>query len=190
MPVSSFRGKEKFVRRIGQRLFAPTPQQLCCILKPHLLEPLGHQLRLLLRRFVVFLRMDVGKLNNTNFHTADLFGLWVAPGFHETEHYTAYPLQGGLQLPDRENHLSQSERMKNLRLTYQVHIAAMQKLGGFGDTEARAARILELEHALAEKHLRLAENKDIHAANNTWKRTEFTAKAQGLDWAEYCVGRA
>ena len=45
-------------------------------------------------------------LNNTNFHTPNLFGLWVAPGFNDSEHYTAYLLQGGLQLPDREYYLA------------------------------------------------------------------------------------
>src|SRR6266446_5710489 len=51
------------------------------------------------------LRADVDALNNTNFHTANLFGLWVAPGFNDSEHYNAYLLQGGLQLPDREYYL-------------------------------------------------------------------------------------
>jgi len=35
------------------------------------------------------LRADVDALNNTNFHTANLFGLWVAPGFNDSEHYAA-----------------------------------------------------------------------------------------------------
>src|SRR5579864_5040713 len=29
------------------------------------------------------LRADVDALNNTNFHTSNLFGLWVAPGFND-----------------------------------------------------------------------------------------------------------
>ncbi len=41
------------------------------------------------------LRADVDALNNTNFHTSNLFGLWVAPGFNDSEHYAAYLLQGG-----------------------------------------------------------------------------------------------
>ena len=41
---------------------------------------------------------DVDALNNTNFHTANLFGLWVAPGFNDSEHYAAYLLQGGLRI--------------------------------------------------------------------------------------------
>ncbi|MGA2170634.1 MAG: M13 family peptidase, partial [Terracidiphilus sp.] len=38
------------------------------------------------------LRADVDALNNTNFHTANLFGLWIAPGFNDSEHYMAYLL--------------------------------------------------------------------------------------------------
>src|SRR5262249_25304729 len=33
------------------------------------------------------LRADVDALNNTNFHTSNLFGLWAAPGFDDSSHY-------------------------------------------------------------------------------------------------------
>jgi endothelin-converting enzyme/putative endopeptidase len=134
------------------------------------------------------LRADVDALNNTNFHTPNLFGLWVAPDFDDSDHFAPYLMQGGLQMPDREYYLGQSERMKNLRTEYQTHVAAMLKLAGLSDTETRAAKILELEHAIAEKHLTLAENEDIHKANNHWKRTEFAAKAPGLEWEEFFRG--
>jgi putative endopeptidase len=134
------------------------------------------------------LRADVDALNNTNFHTANLFGLWVAPGFNDSEHYAAYLMQGGLELPNREYYVSDSERMRDLRSKYQAHISAILKLAGFTDTDARATRIVELEHAIAETHLSLADNEDIHKANNTWALAEFSAKAPGLDWAEYFRG--
>jgi endothelin-converting enzyme/putative endopeptidase len=134
------------------------------------------------------LRADVDALNNTNFHTANLFGLWVAPGFNDSEHYTPYLLQGGLQLPDREYYLADSEQMKQLRSEYETHVSAMLKLAGFTGTDARAKRIVELEHAIAEKHLSLAENEDVLKANNTWAQADFGAKAPGLDWAEYFRG--
>ncbi|MGC2110454.1 MAG: M13 family metallopeptidase [Candidatus Korobacteraceae bacterium] len=134
------------------------------------------------------LRADVDALNNTNFHTSHLFGLWVAPGFNDSDHYAAYLLQGGVQLPDREYYVSDNEHMKELRTKYQAHISTMLKLAGFNDTDARAERIVALEHAIAEKHLSLAENDDIHKANNTWKQSDFSAKAPGLDWAEYFRG--
>jgi putative endopeptidase len=134
------------------------------------------------------LRADVDALNNTNFHTANLFGLWVAPGFNDSEHYAAYLMQGGLELPNREYYISDSERMRDLRSKYQAHVAAMLKLAGFTDSEARATRIVEMEHAIAETHLSLADNENIHKANNTWTQADFSAKAPGLDWAEYFRG--
>ena len=158
-------------------------------LRPHL-EAIAaiHDKRELARALGESLRADVDALNNTNFHTANLFGLWVAPGFNDSEHYAAYLLQGGLQLPDREYYLSDSDRMRDIRAKYQAHISAMLKLAGFSDSDARAQRIIELEHAIAEKHLSLAENEDIHKANNPWKQADFAAKAPGLDWAEYFRG--
>lgn len=134
------------------------------------------------------MRADVDALNNTNFHSENLFGLWVAPSFNDSEHYTAYLMQGGLQLPDREYYLSDSAAMRAIRSQYQTHVAAMLKLAGFNDTDARATRIIELEHAIAEKHRSLAENNDIHKANNPWNASDFAVKARGLDWAEYFRG--
>jgi endothelin-converting enzyme/putative endopeptidase len=131
------------------------------------------------------LRADVDPLNNTNFHTSNLFGLWVAPNFNDVDHYTAYLLQGGLRLPDREYYLSDSDAMRDTRAKYQAHVATMLKLAGFSDADGRATRIVELEHAIAEKHISLAENDDIHKANNTWTLRDFNAKAPGLNWAEY-----
>jgi len=131
------------------------------------------------------LRADVDALNNTNFHTPHLFGLWVAPSFNDSEHYTAYLLQGGLQLPDREYYLADSQRMSDIRTKYQAHVSAMLKLAGFTEADTRAECIVQLEHAIAEKHLSLADNEDIHKANNTWKQSDFTAKAPGFDWGEY-----
>ncbi len=134
------------------------------------------------------LRADVDPLNNTNFHTSNLFGLWTAPGFNDSEHYAAYLLQGGLELPDREYYLSDTPHMRDLRTEYQKHVAAMLKLAGFTDTEARASRIIELEHSIAQKHRSLPDNEDIHKANNTWKQSDFTAKSPGLDWKEFFAG--
>jgi endothelin-converting enzyme/putative endopeptidase len=97
-------------------------------------------------------------------------------------------MQGGLELPDREYYLADSERMRDIRAKYQAHISTMLKLAGFTETDARAQRVVELEHGIAEKHISLAEDEDIHKANNTWKQTEFSVKAPGLDWAEYFRG--
>ena len=134
------------------------------------------------------LRADVDPLNNTNFQTANLFGLWVAPGFSDYQHYNAYLLQGGLVMPDREYYISDSPHMKEVQEKYKTHIAAMLKLAGFSDAEGRAAKVYELEHAIAEKHRSLAENEDIHKSNNIWTQADFAKNAPGLDWAEFFQG--
>lgn len=131
------------------------------------------------------LRQDVDPLNNTNYHTMNLFGLWVAPGFDDYQHYIPYLLQGGLTMPDREYYVSDSEHMRQVRTKFQAHVAAMLKLAGFSEPEARAARIVQLETAIAQKHRGLAENQDVHKANTVWAPADFAAKAPGLDWAEY-----
>jgi len=134
------------------------------------------------------LRADVDALNNTNYHTANLFGVWVAPSFNDSEHYTAYLLQGGLELPDRDYYLSATPHMKDVQAKYLAHISATFKLAGFSDPDARAAKVVALEKSIAEVHTSLADNEDIHHANNPWKRAEFSSKAPGLDWAEYFAG--
>jgi putative endopeptidase len=131
------------------------------------------------------LRADTDVLNNTHLHTRNLFGLWVAPGFQDSSHYTAYLLQGGLAMPDREYYLSQSDAMKQIRQKYRAHIVTLLKLAGFTEVEGRADRIIALERAIAEKHLSLSEVFDVKKANNPWKASDFAAKAPGLDWAEY-----
>jgi len=134
------------------------------------------------------LRADVDALNNTNFHTPNLFGMWVAPDFNDSDHYAPYLLQGGLQLPDRDYYLSNSEHMKMVREKYLAHVAATLKLAGFDNPEQRAQKLVQLEHDIAETHLTLAENDDIHKANNPWTQADFAAKAPGLEWAEYFRG--
>jgi len=131
------------------------------------------------------LRADVDPLNNTNFHTSNLFGLWVAPGFHDSAHYAGYLLQGGLELPDREYYLADTDHMREIRAKYQAHVAAMLKLAGFSDEKARAVRIIELEHSVAETHTSLADDEDVSKADNTWKQSDFAVKAPGLDWNEF-----
>jgi endothelin-converting enzyme/putative endopeptidase len=131
------------------------------------------------------LRADVDPLNNTSFHTSNLFGLWVAQGFSDYQHYNAYLLQGGLVMPDREYYLASTPHMKEIQEKYKAHIAAMLKLAGFTDADARAAKIYELEHAIAQKHRSLEDNQDIHKSNNPWKQSDFAAKAPGLDWTEF-----
>ena len=158
-------------------------------LRPHLDAIAAiHGKKELARALGETLRADVDALNNTNYHTPNLFGMWVAPSFNDSDHYIAYLMQGGLQLYDREYYLSESTHMRDIRTKYQAHVANLLQLAGVPDAEGRAARILELETAIAKTHRSLADNQDINKANNPWTRADFRAKAPGLDWDEYFRG--
>jgi endothelin-converting enzyme/putative endopeptidase len=155
-------------------------------LKPHLTEIAAiHTPRELAHALGTSLRDDVDALNFTNFHTDNIFGLWVAPSFNDPDHYAPYLLQGGTELPDRDYYLESSDSMKDIRAKYQTHIARMFELAGLSDPAARATRVIALETEIAKKQISLADSEDIHKANNPWQLSDFTAKAPGLDWPEF-----
>ncbi len=134
------------------------------------------------------LRADVDAMNNTNFYTENLFGLWVAPAFADPDHYVAYMMQGGLGLPDREYYLSDNPKMATIRTAYVAHIAKMLALAGIADAGAKADAIMALETAIAKAHVNRADSEDVLKANNPWSRADFAAKAPGLDWNAYFDG--
>ncbi|MBV8664989.1 MAG: M13 family metallopeptidase [Burkholderiaceae bacterium] len=128
------------------------------------------------------LRADVDPLNSTNFFTENLFGLWVAQGLHDPEHYQAYLLQGGLGLPDREYYVAKDAKMEGIRAKYVEHIAAVLKLAGFDDADKRAAQVFELERRIARAHAKREDSEDVLKADNLWTRQDFAKKAPGMDW--------
>jgi len=131
------------------------------------------------------LRADVDPLNNTNFFTENLFGLWVAQGLTDSTHYTPYLLQGGLGMPDRAYYLDDTPDMQALRAKYQAHIAATFKLAGLSDPEARAARVFGLERKIAATHASREDSADVLKANNNWSAADFARKAPGMDWKAF-----
>jgi putative endopeptidase len=141
--------------------------------------------RELARKLGEELRADVDPLNNTDFQTSRLFGLWVSPDFDAPARNAPYLLQGGLGLPDREYYLNDSARMLEIQGKYQAHIARVLELAAIPQAQAKAARILALETKLARFHVPRDESFDVHKANNPWQRQQFGTLAPGLDWATF-----
>lgn len=129
------------------------------------------------------LRADVDPLNNTNFQTDNLFGIWISQGLSDPTRTYPYLLQGGLGLPDRDYFLSAAPKMATLRDIYRGHVEAMFRLAGFTDAALRAARVFSLETAMAKMHATRFESEDVHAPVSC-TRAELAGKAPGLDWAE------
>ena len=130
------------------------------------------------------LRADVDLLNNTDYYTDRLFGLWVAQDLDKPTTYSPYLLQGGLGMPDRDFYL-EGGRFAELRKQYQAHIAKVFELAGITDGAARAMRVVALETAIARSHASQEETNDIKKGANYWSRADFSSKAPGLDWAAF-----
>lgn len=133
-------------------------------------------------------RTDVDVLNNTNLHTDNLFGLWIAADLSRPSQYAAFLLQGGLEMPDRDYYLDSSESMTKIRAQFLEHVERVLTLAKLSDAHARAARIMALEHAIAAAHESRESSEDVLQGNNRWQQRDFSARAPGLNWSAFFSG--
>jgi predicted metalloendopeptidase len=128
------------------------------------------------------LRADTDPLNATNFHTENLFGIFVTQGLTTPGEQLPYLMQGGIGLPEREYYLSGDAKMAELRTKYQAYVAQILKLAGHADPEGAAARIMDLETKIARAHDTRETSEDVTKATQVWTRADLEKKAPGLDW--------
>ena len=138
--------------------------------------------RALARAIGATLRTDVDALNNVNFQTGHLFGIWITQGLTDPSKNYPYLLQGGLGMPDCDYYTSNDPHMVGLRAPYKSHIAAIFKLAGLSNENDRAARVFDLETKMADVHAIRTESAEVKNVVS-WKREELIAKAPGLDWS-------
>ena len=139
--------------------------------KGALAEAIGHSLR-----------ADEDPLNNTDFSSENLFGIFVTQAFGDPSKTVPYVMQGGIGLPDRDYYLSTDPAMAKIRADYTPYVAKMLGLAGLPNADQRAQRIVALEHLIAQAHESLEDSQDSFKANNPWKRADFDRKAPGIDW--------
>lgn len=118
-----------------------------------------------------------------NQQTESLWGLWVHQGFHDPSHYAAHLVQGGLGLAASD--YLDSDTATARRAAYRARIAAVLTLAGFDQPDTRAARVLDLETAIARTHASRADTDDVFKTDNAWRRADFAARAPGIDWNAY-----
>jgi putative endopeptidase len=131
------------------------------------------------------MRADVDPINATNFHTENLFGLFVMQGLEDPSHNMAYLLQGGIAMPSRDYYLSQDKEMAAARAKYETYVTSLLKLAGTPDAEAQAKAVIALETKIAQAQESLVDSQDVHKANNVWNVSDFAQKAPGLSWSTY-----
>jgi putative endopeptidase len=131
------------------------------------------------------LRADVDPLNNTNFWTENLFGLFVSQSLSDPNRTVPYLLQGGLGMPDRDYYVAPDPAMAKLRTAYRAYVADMLRTAGFSEPGMRADRIVALETKIAAAHLDRTASEDVHKANNPWPVAALSRTAPGIDWPAF-----
>ena len=127
-------------------------------------------------------RADVDPLNNTDFFTENLFGIFVTQGLSTPGEVLPYILQGGLGMPERQYYLSSDPRMIEIRKAYREYIEKLLGVAGIADAAAKAERIFALETKIAEAHASREESGDFKRSATIWSRDELEQKAPGIDW--------
>jgi putative endopeptidase len=131
------------------------------------------------------IRADVDPLNTSKLETPHIFGLWVEQDLNDPSKAAAYLLQGGLGMPDRSLYLEASPSMETLRAKYVTYVRTLLDLAHVAKPDATAARVFELEKAVARAHASRAESEDVKKADNPWLQKDFAARAPGMDWSAF-----
>jgi len=131
------------------------------------------------------LRADVDPLNATNFHTENLFGLFVTQGLATPGKVLPYILQGGLGLPEREYYLSTSPKITKIRMAYHTYIKELLSQAGIADAPTKADAIFALETKIAKAHLTREESENFSKSATVWTRSELVKNALGINWDEF-----
>jgi putative endopeptidase len=98
--------------------------------------------------------------------------------------YAVYVGQGGLGLPDRDYYLDvKNPKFAEIRGKYLTHIAAMLRLAGLENLEARVKTIFELETKLANIHWSKVEERQMEKLYNPIKQNDLDGVYPGVDWA-------
>ena len=120
----------------------------------------------------------------SNFHTENLFGLFVTQDLNRPDVTIPYLMQGGLGLPDKDYYVSAKPDMAEIRTLPRLC------------REAADARRGQRRGGACRPHRRAGEQDRRRAghdraepgrapARQSWKRADFAAKAPGIDWNAY-----
>jgi predicted metalloendopeptidase len=129
------------------------------------------------------LRADTDPLNATNFHTENLFGVFVTQGLATPGQQLPYLMQGGIGLPDAQYYLSADPKMADIRSKYRTYVQTILQDAGYADPQGAASRIMDLETKIAKAHETREQSEDFKQGSQVWTRQQLEQKAPGIDWA-------
>jgi putative endopeptidase len=116
-----------------------------------------------------------------------LFGFGARQDLKDPKQVIGFADQGGLGLPNRDYYFLDDKKSADLRTLYVDHIGKMLTLAGTpADAAAtQAAKIMELETALAKASLTPIQRRDPDKLFHRLERKGLVKTAPSFDWNEY-----
>ena len=114
---------------------------------------------------------------------SSLFGVYIAEDLKQPDLHSAYIVQDGLGLPDRDYYLE--EAFSGQREAYRVYVVKALQLAGWPAPEQAAADIIAFETRIAEQHWTQVQNRDIEASYKPTTVADLGTQAPGFDWATW-----
>ncbi len=121
-----------------------------------------------------------GKANREGSMTP--FSVGVTEDFKDPTKYMLLTWQGGIGLPEREYYLLQDAKSKEIRTKYVAHVAKMLELAGVAEPAASAEKIMALETAIATKHMKKEDTRNIGALYNKYAISDLGKLMPSFNW--------
>ena len=115
-----------------------------------------------------------------------IFGVQIFEDLQDARKTSAYVVQSGLGMPDRDYYLE--DNFASQKQAYQAYVAKALQLAGWPNHEQAAADIVAFETRLAEHHWTAVQNRQIDKIYNPATVADLTAAAPGFDWAVWAEG--
>lgn len=107
-------------------------------------------------------------------------GLYIAPDRGQPDRYVTHVVQAGIGLPDES--YFREEQFAPIREAYREHIAAMLRLAGLDDADARAQRAFDLETSIASHHWDRVACRDAQKTYNLMTLDQLDELTPSFDW--------
>jgi putative endopeptidase len=119
---------------------------------------------------------------------ASPINLGILPDPADPTHYVATSNQGGLGMPGRDYYLREGADYDRFRAAYRAYLITLQRLAGLADPEARADRVIALEHRIAEAQWTPERARDVTQVINPMNRAQLATLTPHFDWGVFLAG--
>ncbi|HXI86899.1 MAG TPA: M13 family metallopeptidase [Parvularculaceae bacterium] len=107
-------------------------------------------------------------------------GAFINVDSKDPDHYIVYLTQSGLGMPTRDYYLD--PKFADQQAKYKEYIGKILSLAGVDDADAKAAKIYDLEHSMAEVEWRPDQRRNRDLTYNLKTRDELKAFAPDAPW--------